>query len=134
MFTAFGYFKDPAEDRRVVDNLYASLVPGGRLLIELLGREILARKFAPRDWHETGDVLILSDRKIEADWTWIHVREIFIRGTERWDTVMEHRLYAASDLIRLLRDAGFADTRAFGSLAGTPYDQNASRLVVVATK
>jgi hypothetical protein len=43
-----------ADDQRVLENLHASLVPGGRLLLELMGREILARTFTPRDWSEVG--------------------------------------------------------------------------------
>ena len=42
MFTAFGYFKNPRDDRRVLENIHRSLKPGGKLLMEMLGKEILA--------------------------------------------------------------------------------------------
>ena len=54
-----------------------------------------------------------------------------VRG-ERQET--RNRLYGASDLTRLLSDVGFTEVTAFGWLDAAPYDQDASRLVVVATK
>ena len=41
-FTAFGYFDDPADDARVAGNLCDSLKPGGRLIVDVVGKEILA--------------------------------------------------------------------------------------------
>ena len=42
LFGSFGYFEDPEDDRSVVANAFASLRPGGRFLIETMGKEILA--------------------------------------------------------------------------------------------
>ena len=33
LFTSFGYFEDPRDDQRVVDNVYASLRSGGVLVM-----------------------------------------------------------------------------------------------------
>ena len=52
LFTSFGYFEDPEDDKLAAMNMYRSLKPGGVLLIEMVGKEILARIFQPRDWHE----------------------------------------------------------------------------------
>lgn len=43
LFTSFGYFEDPAEDLRVAKNLHESLKPGGKLVMEMMGKEVLAR-------------------------------------------------------------------------------------------
>ncbi len=45
VFTSFGYFDDPAENRRVLENIFASLKPGGTFVFEAVGKEILAGKF-----------------------------------------------------------------------------------------
>ena len=47
MFTSFGYFDDKGEDLLVLRNLFTSLRPGGALLMEMAGKEILARVFQP---------------------------------------------------------------------------------------
>jgi len=132
MFTAFGYFEDPDEDRRVIENIRASLRPKGRLLIEMMGKEILARRFVPRDWQEADGVLLLSERTVSRDWTWMMNREIYIKGGERMELKLDHRIYSAAELMRLLQDCGFGDILAYGDLAGASYGTDAQRLVVVA--
>jgi SAM-dependent methyltransferase len=135
LFTAFGYFEDPAEDLQVVQNLYASLKPGGRLLMEMMGKEVLARIFRERDWHEDENgVLFLEERKISSGWDWIENRWIMIDGSERREFGFGHRLYSGAELAALLRQAGFASVTLYGGLAGGLYDHTARRLAAVAQK
>jgi SAM-dependent methyltransferase len=135
LLTSFGYFADAAEDRRVAENLFASLKPGGHLVMELMGKEILARVFRRYDWHEEPDgTLVLEERTIKPDWSWIEVRWIIVRGNDRRECRFGHRLYSAVELRELLTSVGFASVSAYGSLDATPYDNNAERLVVVAKK
>ena len=42
VFTSFGYFEDQAENRRVLENIFASLKPGGAFVFDHLGKEVLA--------------------------------------------------------------------------------------------
>ena len=107
MFTAFGYFEDPDEDLQVLRNVHRSLRPGGRFLLELMGKEILARIFQPRDWFEQGDLLVAVERRLEQDWSWIQSRHIVIRGTERHEFVYSNRVYSATELRHALESVGF---------------------------
>ena len=134
LFGSFGYFEDPEDDRRVVENAYASLRPGGRFLIETQGKEILARDFRERDWGKEGDLLILSEKKVSQNWGRIETRWIVIRGTERIEHRVSVRSYSAVELSSLLAACGFSEVRVFGSLDGTEYDQASQRLVVVGCK
>jgi 2-polyprenyl-3-methyl-5-hydroxy-6-metoxy-1,4-benzoquinol methylase len=43
MFTSFGYFDDKKEDAKVLRNMFASLRRGGACLIDVMGKERLAR-------------------------------------------------------------------------------------------
>ena len=83
MFTAFGYFKNQQDDRRVLLNLHQSLKPGGTLLLEMMGKEILCRNFRERDWREEKGVMLLEERKLSQGWGWIDSRWILIKGTKR---------------------------------------------------
>ena len=134
LFGSFGYFDDSSEDRRVVGNMYDSLRPGGHLLIETNGKEILARDFRARDWDEDGDLLMLSEKQVTQDWGRVETRWIAIRGVERFEYRTSIHLYSAVELALLLTAAGFAHVRIYGSLEGTDYDQDAQRLVVVGRK
>jgi SAM-dependent methyltransferase len=134
MFTSFGYFRNPKQDRRVLLNVHRSLKPGGKLLMDLLGKEILARKFQERDWHEEQGVMFLEERKLSQGWSWIDSRWILLKGARRKEFLVSHRLYSAKELSDLLRGCGFEKVRVYGDLAGAEYDHNAKRLVVVARK
>ncbi len=134
LFTSFGYFEDPADDRRVAMNVYRSLKPGGVFLLDTMGKEILARIFCERDWYEENDVLILQERKITKNWSWIENRWILFKDNNRFELNLAHRIYSAVELSSLLTACGFTQVDVYGDLAGTPYDHLAKRLVMVARK
>ena len=135
MFTSFGYFEDPADDLKVAQILHQRLNPGGRLVIDLNGKEILARVFREREWHQHDDgTLGLEERRIRSGWDWIDSRWILVRGGKIWEGTVSTRLYSGAEIAEVLRRAGFGAVRFFGNLAGAPYDHNAERLIAVAAK
>lgn len=134
LFGSFGYFADAADDRRVVENMHASLRPGGRLLIETAGKEILVRGFAEREWSRVGDTLLLSEKRVVGHWERMETRWIAIRDAGRIEHTVSIRSYSAVELSALLRTCGFPEVRVYGALRGAPYDQTAERLVVVGRK
>ncbi len=134
LFTSFGYFANPEDDHRVVQNVCRSLRPGGVFVIDMHGKETLARIFRERDWSESEDALWLNERKVSDDWSWMDNRWIMLKGGQRREWSVGHRLYSASELKALLREGGFAGVDAYGWFDGSPYDQNARRLVAVARK
>ncbi len=134
LYTAFGYFDEDASNRTVLTNLSRSLRDDGVLVMELMGKEALARKFTPKDWNEQNGVFHLSERKITGDWSFVETRWIYLAGTERVEFNVKLWLYSAKELADMLKDAGFRTVQAYGGLDGTPYDENAKRLVVVARK
>ncbi|NOG53660.1 MAG: class I SAM-dependent methyltransferase [Planctomycetes bacterium] len=136
MFTTFGYFEDAADDRQVARNIHANLKPGGCMLIDVIGKEILARQYRARDWNTEADgALMLQERTICNNWSWIRCKWIRILPDGTQHTYhLEHRLYSAGELIDLLTQEGFVNVNAYGSLEGTPYDHEARRLIVTAEK
>lgn len=135
LFTAFGYFEEKAEDRRVLENLLASLKPNGKLVIDLMGKEVLARIFQARDWELKEDgSMALYERNISQDWSWVENTWILVREGKFQKFQLGHRLYSAAELKGLLESVGFAEVKAFGGLDGSPYDHQAKRLVVVAQR
>lgn len=134
MFTAFGYFKDQADDMRVLLNVRASLKNGGKLLIDIIGKEILARIYQARDWHENDYGIFLRESEVDCAWSWIKNRWLLIKDGKKYEHKFGHRIYSAVELSNLLYKAGFNQVEVYGSLDGAPYDHQAQRLVVVATK
>lgn len=134
LFTSFGYFDDPGEDRRVLENAYISLKPHGKLLIDVMGKEVLARIFRERDWQEHDGALFLEERRLHEDWSRIETRWIIVRDGEREEFTLSLRLYSGTELRALLEEVGFDRVELFGNLDGEPYDQDARRLVALAEK
>jgi SAM-dependent methyltransferase len=134
MYTSFGYFDNPEDDRRVLSNTYYSLHKGGTLLIDVVGKEILARIFKPRQWQEDNGRIFLQERKIARDWSWINNRWIIIENGKKYEIEFGHRIYSAAELTALLKDCGFKSVKIYGDLAGSDYDHNAKRMIAVAKK
>jgi SAM-dependent methyltransferase len=134
LFTSFGYFEDPEDDRKVIDNIYTSLKHGGKLLIDTNGKENVARVFRERDWNEANGIFWLEERKILKDWRWIESRWILFKDNRRYENKISHRLYSASELSQLLYGGGFAEVKIYGDLNGNPYDNTAQRLIVIGYK
>jgi SAM-dependent methyltransferase len=136
LFSSFGYFTDEEENLQVLRNLHASLTPGGIVLLEMAGKEPMARDFQPRTWHRhvERDEYLLEERLVREGWRVIENHWTWMRGPEQKVFTWKIRLYSGAELVDLLSKAGFSVVQLYGSLAGTPYDQTAQRLVAVATK
>ncbi len=135
MYTSFGYFEDAADDRAAARGFFDALRPGGRLVMEMHGKENLAAGFSARTWVELDDGrVLLEDRAIIDDWRRVRNRWIVYHDGGRYELEFSLRLYGAAELVDLLRDVGFTEVSAFGNLEGDPYDEHARRLVVVARR
>jgi SAM-dependent methyltransferase len=134
LFTSFGYFEDPQENMRVLQNLLRSLKGGGKLVMEMMGKEILARVFRQRDWQEVNGTIHLEEREIMSDWSRMRNRWIKIEDGQRNEFIITHWIYSAAELKSMLEASGFQAVNLFGSLLGNPYDHTARRLVAVAVK
>jgi hypothetical protein len=122
------------DDRQVAANVYRSLKDKGVFLIDIMGKEVLARIFRERDWYELDNIMVLEERKVCANWSWIENRWLMIKDGKMDEWKVSHRLYSAVELAALLSDCGFKAIDAYGDLTGTPYDHTAKRLVLVAHK
>ncbi len=133
LFTSFGYFDDPADDLRVLQNIKVSLRPGGCLVMQIAGKEQVARVFQPSSADEIeGAGLIVQQREVYDDWSRIRNTWTVIRDGEATSLEFHHTIYSARELKDLLASVGFNELRVYGDLDGNPYGPGAERLVVVA--
>ena len=132
LFTSFGYFEDPEDDLALLRRVYESLAPGGALVLELMGSEVLSRVFAARDWQERDGRFLLVEREVRGDLDWIENRWIIVDEQGAHEHRFGHRLYAGATLRAALQEAGFGRIVICGGLSGTRYDQHATRLVACA--
>lgn len=135
MFTSFGYFDDKRDDLLVLKNVLASLKLGGAFLIELLGKERLARVLQPTisSLLPDGSTLVQL-HEIFDDWTRIRNEWLLIRNGRVKRFKFHHTIYSGQELRDLLHRAGFASVKLYGSLDGDKFGPNSERLVAVARK
>jgi SAM-dependent methyltransferase len=134
LFTSFGYFEDPDDDRQVVMNVYRSLGSGGAFLTDMMGKEVLARIFQERHWQEEEGVILVEEVEVSKNWGWVETRWVVFSDGEKREFRVSHRLYSAVELSTLLKECGFERVDVYGDVAGAPYDHTARRLVAVAHK
>jgi SAM-dependent methyltransferase len=135
LFTSFGYFDDEAENRRVLENICASLKPGGTFVFDHLGKELLAERFAATHSDSLSDGTALIHRnQIVDDWSRIEGEWILLEGDRAQTFQLRHWLYSGRELRQLLSSVGFAEIKLFGDFNQAPYGPNAQRLIAMARK
>jgi SAM-dependent methyltransferase len=135
MFTSFGYFDAKEEDQRVLASICRSLKPDGTLLIDVMGKERLAKILLATTSQTLPDGSLLIQRhEIFDDWTRIRNEWVLIRDGLAKTYRFHHTIYSGQELRDRLCWAGFASVCLYGDLAGTPYGPDAPRLVAVARK
>lgn len=135
LFTSFGYFGDFKEDLAVLRNVFRSLAPGGFFIVDVMGKEIVAGRFAPSEVVKQPDGTIwVSTREIISDWYRIRSHWFLIRDQKVTEVQFDNALYSGREMADLLTEVGFEKVKLFGSLQGIPYDLKAQRLVAVAKK
>lgn len=131
VFTSFGYFEDADDNAQVLHNAWRSLAPGGRLLVDVMGKEVLAGwigrpqavDLPDGSYVVQRDTVLDSWRRLRTDWT-------LVRGESARTASIKSFLYSAAELHDLFVAAGFADVECFGDFDGGPYDQSSRRLIV----
>jgi SAM-dependent methyltransferase len=135
MFSSFGYFADQREDVGVLQNIFASLKPGGVLLLDLRNGRPLAKLPKTPISHQLPDGSRLIERRekfgdsirTHSDW--------FVKRNGRvqrftWTV----SVYSSSTVAKMLKQSGFRDVRLYGSLEGERYGAKSQRLIAVARK
>jgi SAM-dependent methyltransferase len=138
LYISFGYFADPADDRRFVKNAYDSLKPGATLIIDTLGKEIAVRDFVEAEWFERAGFFVLAEYEAVDSWAGLKNHWILVgkgeREGERIERTFTQRLYAASELRSLLLDSGFSSVEIYGGWNEARYDNKARALIAVGRK
>ena len=135
MFTSFGYFDDKAEDLTVLRNVHESLRPGGALVMDVVGKERLARTFQPTNSRKQPDGAVVIDRReVYDDWTRVRMEWTIIKGNTVRVFTIHHTVYSGQELKDRLTAVGFGDVRLYGNIDGVPYGREADRLIAVARK
>jgi ubiquinone/menaquinone biosynthesis C-methylase UbiE len=135
LFTSFGFFLDPADDRKVVHELARVLQPGGVLVWHGGSRDGVMARFLGRDWWMAGNgTMVAHERSFDSLSGILTVRSHW-QG-KRTSGEREHRirLYTASRLAEICRTAGLIVEQAFDGWNDAPLTRRSPEMLLVARK
>ncbi len=136
LFTSFGFFLDPADDLRVLREFARVLAPGGVFVFHGGSRDGVMARFLAKDWWQVGDgTTVTQERRFDPLAGVLTIQTAF-SGGRRTRPAREHRirLYAASELARLLREVGLVVERAEDAWSGRALRRTSSEMLLVARK
>lgn len=112
-----------------------SLGYGSNCLIDVMGKEVLARTLQPTTSERLPDGTTLVQRQeVFDEWTRIRYEWLLIRkGTVKRFT-FHHTVYSGQELRDRMEQVGFTDVILYGNLDGDGYGLQAYRLIAIGRK
>ena len=108
---------EDGETVELLRRLSSSLVPGGRLVLEVLNRDFVLGEMPARKWLETKKAVILDDVSFHPETSRLRVkRSVAPHGDKAVEFTYSLRLYALHELRVLLSLAGFEVVEVAGSI------------------
>ena len=135
LFTSFGFFIQPADDRKVIAEFARVLAPGGVLAWYGGSRDGVMAKFLDRDWWRSDDgTLIAHERAFDPLSGVLTVRTTWEGPKARGEREHRIRLYTATRLAELCADAGLVVEEAYDGWHDRPLRRTSSEMLLVARK
>ena len=134
LFSSIGYY-DEESDLAAFREFRRVLRPGGALVLETMHRDRLMSIFRERDWEELPDGgIVFEQRNFDPVTGLVETNHSLIRANgERESFSYRMRPYTATELARMLDEAGFADVAFYGGLLERAPLSAQHRLVAVAS-
>jgi SAM-dependent methyltransferase len=134
LFTSFGYFEAPEDDRIVLEAVHRALVPGGKYVLDLINPRHLERTLVPHSVRRSGDLTVEETRNIEGG----RIRKDIIITSDSGETVSfteSVRLFQPETITGMQREAGLRPMSIAGSYHGEAFDPlNSPRLILISRK
>lgn len=134
LFTSFGFFEEEEDNRRVITNIYQSLREGGVFILEMMGKEILAHHYQKTRSRLSNDRLFIERNEIMDGWRQVRNHWILVKDGITEEYRFNLWLYSSGEISSLLKEIGFKEIQIFGDLEGGPYNIEARRLIIKASK
>ncbi len=135
LWSSFGYFEQRKDDLETLRRGCENLAPGGKMVVDVVGKERIVRDIQPVHVREMDNGAMLIERpRLVQEMCWMENEWSLIDGEKVRQMEWGNRLYSGQELRDQLLSAGFIEVSLYGGLDGSEYDLEAQRLVAVATK
>ncbi|KKG07584.1 methyltransferase domain-containing protein [Methanosarcina sp. 2.H.A.1B.4] len=108
---SFGYFDSTLHDRKVLEEIFRVLKPGGRVFIDAADGDHMKKNFQPRSWEWLDrKYFVCRERALSSDGDRLICREVICRNDKGIiaDQFYAERLYNKESLFELLTASGFS--------------------------
>lgn len=133
MATSFGFFNDE-DNQKVIMNVYKSLKEQGKLLMDLINKDMIQRNFVSETKKEREGMIMISKSSFSLDGKRLNGTSIFKKGDKSFELISSYRLYSISELKELLSDCGFKKISIYDDYDGSQYNNKSNRLIALAYK
>ena len=133
--TSFGFFLDPADDRRALAEFARVLAPGGTLVWHGGSRDGVMARFLERDWWETDNgTLVAHERSFDPLSGVLTERAVWRGPAGSGEREARIRLYTPTRLAELCADVGLVVEEAYHDFTDRPLARKSSAMLLVARK
>jgi ubiquinone/menaquinone biosynthesis C-methylase UbiE len=131
---SFGIFGDEAENERVLHAVAGVLKPSGRFFLDVANRDRIVCEHRSRDWQGTDNWLRCIERWFDPVAGVNYARERWGREGEWIERTHQMRLYTATELDRMLRQAGLTPVAYYGGYDQSEFTIRSHRILIIAEK
>ncbi len=134
-FTSFGYFDDPSEDQKVVNNIYSTLKPGGVLVMDYINSVHAEKKLVPAEKKEVDGIIYNITRWTTDAHFFKKIRIENMETTEPVEHIERVKKFSVDDFEHLFASTGIELKKLYGDYYLNAYDiQTSPRLILIAKK
>jgi hypothetical protein len=136
LFTSFGFFTDPADDAKVIEQFAMALRPGGVLLWHGGSRDGVMSRFLSRDWWQTSDGTMVAHERSFDPLSGILTIDSSWRGPAKRPGHRTHRirLYTATRLAELCAAGGLIVEEAWDGFEDKPLGRTSGEMMLLARR
>ena len=125
-YTSMGYYGEEI-DKRTFAELARHTAAGGIFILKTVNRDWLTKHFERRGWDMVGDVLVLEERKLDAERSymvnrWEYFRVVGANLKPEGVYTVDHRVYSPHELKDLMDSTGWKVRSMAADFRGTPID------------
>jgi ubiquinone/menaquinone biosynthesis C-methylase UbiE len=128
LFTSFGYFEQDAEHTAALEEMIATVRPGGWFVIDFLNPASVRRQLVPEETLEVGGSTVRVSRSVSPDGRYVCKS---IRGSEGRHFRERVRLFEPDQMAGMLKAAGVTVQFRFGDYDAAPLASSSPRTILV---
>lgn len=134
LFTSFGYYSNDNDNFKFLENMSKLIIPQGFIWLDFLNAKKVMRVDLKDSWEKTEKgKFYFQKRRIINNRVEKNI-EVYHQGKLEKKYLESVRLYTLKDFKKMFSQVGLTILKTFGDYEGSLYQENSSRLIILAQK